>query len=220
MRKLNRQSVAIPTCLAVPPTGQRYDNLQRAEKNEVRSRLLEMQGDRCAYCERRTGQGPDDGHIEHFRNQAKHPHLDREWANMFWSCVDKNTCGKHKDDCNIISGTGRKRAFNIDDIIDPSIEDPDEYFLFVYDGTVCVRAGLSAKQSHRAAESIRVFNLAESAYLRTSRQDAVQPYKHAIDSLLPLGPEVVKKYVQAQFSAIDSAPFSTAVKHYLGGLLS
>lgn len=220
MHKLDRQSVAVPACLSAPPNGRKYENLNRAEKGEIRTRLLEVQKDRCAYCERRTGQGADDGHIEHFRNQANHPHLDLEWHNMFWSCVDQNSCGKHKDDCNIVGGTGRKRAFNIDDIIDPTVDDPDAFFLFVYDGTAAPRPGVSGVELRRAEETLRVFNLADSAFLKTSREDAVRPYKDAVDSLLAAGPDVVKNYVQAQLPIIEARPFSTAIKHYLGGILS
>ena len=179
-----------------------------------------MQKGRCAYCERRTGQGADDGHIEHFRNQAHHPHLALDWRNMFWSCVDQNSCGKHKDDCNIVGGTGRKRSFNIDDILDPTADDPDEFFLFVYDGSVAPRSDVNGVELRRAEETLRVFNLRDSAFLRTSREDAVRPYKDAVDSLLPAGPEVVKRYLQVQLPIIESRPFSTAIKHYLGGLLS
>ena len=72
----------------------------------------------------------------------------------------------------------------------------------------------------RATETLRVFQIDGSAYLRKSREDAVKPYIGAIDSLLPLGIEIVKKYVQSELPKIDAAPFCTAVKHYLGGIVT
>ena len=70
MHALNRNTVPIPACLAVPPAERGYANLHGAEKQEIRARLLDLQKHRCAYCERRTGQERDDGHIEHFRSQG------------------------------------------------------------------------------------------------------------------------------------------------------
>ena len=219
MHKLNRNSVDTPTCLKAPSADKCYADLRGHEKNEIRDRLLEMQGQRCAYCERRTGTDRHEGHIEHFRKQCNHGGLVLSWENLFWSCVDINSCGKHKDDCNIKHGTGVKREFKEDEIIDPAIEDPEHYFVFVSDGTVCLRDGLTTIEKKRAEETLRVFNLADSAFLRTSREDAVRPYKASIDSLLPHGIEMVQKYVDGVFNQIDTSPFCTAIKHYLGGLL-
>jgi uncharacterized protein (TIGR02646 family) len=219
MRRLNRQSVDVPSCLVNPPEDRTYGNLRREQKAEIRQKLLHMQGNRCAYCERRTGKDAHDGHVEHFRSQATHPHRELEWCNLFWSCTDQHSCGKHKDDCNLVGGTGRKRAFTIDDILDPSIDDPDEYLLFVHDGTVRPRGDLSPNEARRAEETLRVFNLDQSSFLQDSRADAVRPYITSVDALLSLGVEIVRKYVQSQLPIIDEQPFSTAIKHYLGGLI-
>jgi uncharacterized protein (TIGR02646 family) len=220
MRKIDRNSVPPPTCLAEPKNGLRYHQLCGLDKAEIRHLLLELQKERCAYCERRTGREKDDGHIEHFRNQAEHEHLDVEWTNMFWSCQDEKTCGKHKDKCNLVSGTGPQRAFDVNELIDPCVDDPDEFLLLVSDGTVRPRPGLSASQERRASETLRVFQLADSAYLRKARADAVHPYVSTIDQLLPFGVDIVKAYVQHMMATIQAAAFSTAVKHYLGGLLN
>ena len=120
----------------------------------------------------------------------------------------------------MVAGTGRQRAFVASDLIDPTVDDPDEFLLFVSDGTVTPRPGLAAAKEHRARETLRVFQIADSPYLRKARQDAVSPHIVAIDTLLPHGVEVVKGYVQTVIAKIESVPFSTAVKHYLGGLLS
>lgn len=219
MHKLDRNRVACPSCLVAPIHGRQYGHLRGAEKNEIRERLLELQKDRCAYCERRTGRGREEGHIEHFRKQAGHQHLDLDWENLFWSCLDESTCGKHKDKCDRPAGSGPQASFDLNDLIDPSRDDPDEFLQFFADGTVRPRDGLSPEQARRAAETMRVFQLDSSPFLRKSREDAVRPYVGAIDSLLPFGIDVVAKYVQSESAKIESAPFSTAIKHYLGGLL-
>jgi uncharacterized protein (TIGR02646 family) len=180
--------------------------------------LLDLQKHRCAYCERRTGEAKDDGHIEHFRNQAGHDDLTLAWFNIFWSCNDEKTCGKHKDKCNRQSG--RLAAFNPNDLIDPCQDDPNTFLLFVVDGTVRPRDGLDAVNQRRAEETLRVFQLAESAYLRKSREDAVKPYVGAIDSLLFAGADLVVRYVKSEVAKIDSAPFASAIRQYLEGILA
>src|ERR1700732_2203197 len=121
MHKLDRNTVPVPPCLVAPSAGIGYDDLNGAQKAEIRARLLDLQKHRCAYCERRTGEERDEGHIEHFRSQATHPDLAGDWCHMFWSCNDERTCGKHKDKCN--RATGPRAAFNPDDVIDPSADD-------------------------------------------------------------------------------------------------
>jgi uncharacterized protein (TIGR02646 family) len=217
MHRLDRSAVPVPACLVAPPEGGRYNTLHGSEREEIRARLLELQCHRCAYCERRTGDDRDDGHIEHFRNQSGHAGLELAWTNMFWSCNDEKTCGKHKDKCDRPSGP--RARFVPDDIIDPSIDDPDDFFLFVVDGTVRHFDGLDAISERRALETLRVFQLANSAYLRRSREDAVKPYLRAIVALLSAGQEVVVRYVQGEIANIDSAPFATAIRQYLEGFL-
>lgn len=218
MHKLNRNSVCKPSCLESPPPDKVYADLRGHEKEEIRDCLLTMQSHRCSYCERRTGKEKHEGHIEHFRKQCNHRGLVLDWENLFWSCVDINCCGKHKDDCDIVHGTGTKRRYEDDHILNPSTDDPEEYLVFLDDGTVRVRDGLLPENELRAKETLRVFNLDSSSFLRSSREDAIRPYKSTIDSLLTLGVDVVTKYVREQLPRIEKAPFCTAIKHYLGGL--
>lgn len=216
MHALDRNAVPVPLCLVAPPAGRDYDDLHGNEREEIRARLLDLQKHRCAYCERRTGEERDDGHIEHFRNQAGHPLLSLVWPNIFWSCNDEKTCGKHKDKCDRMSGP--RVVFNPNDLIDPSTDNPKDFLLFVVDGTVRPREGLNAANHRRAQETLRVFQLADSAYLRRSREDAVKPYVGAIDSLLSAGAELVVKYVKSEIPKIDSAPFATTIRQYLEGI--
>jgi uncharacterized protein (TIGR02646 family) len=217
MHRLDRTTVPIPPCLAAPAAGFGFDDLNGAQKAEIRARLLDLQLHRCAYCERRTGEERDEGHIEHFRSQAARPDLAVEWSNMFWSCNDEKTCGKHKDKCN--RAAGPKAGFDHNELIDPNVDDPTNFLFFVVDGTVRPRDGLGAAEVRRAQETLRVFRLADSAYLRRSREDAVRPYVGAVDSLLSAGRDVVERYLQSEVARIDSAPFATVIRQYLEGIL-
>jgi uncharacterized protein (TIGR02646 family) len=211
MHKLDRSAVPIPNCLN--QSGKRYGDLRGVEKEAIRTALLEIQGHRCAYCERRTGADQDDGHIEHFRNQADHTELDLVWSNLFWSCKDEKTCGKHKDKCT--KESGRLKRFDHDDIIDPAAEDPEVLLLFVFDGTVRHKDGLNERDRHRAQETLRVFQLADSPYLRKSRQDAVSPYISAVDAILNISSHHVEAYVRGELSKLETIPFSTTIKSFL-----
>jgi hypothetical protein len=135
---------------------------------------------------------------------------------MFWSCNDEKTCGKHKDKCNRQSGP--RAAFDPNHLIDPSQDDPNKFLLFVVDGTVRPRDGLNEADERRAKETLRVFQLADSAYLRKSREDAVRPYVGAIDSLLSAGADLVVQYVKNEVAKIDKAPFAATIRQYLEGI--
>src|ERR1700723_46316 len=217
MHLLDRNTVPIPPCLVAPAEGLAYDHLNRAQKAEIRTNLLALQKQRCAYCERRTGEERDEGHIEHFRSQAAHRDLKVAWSNMFWSCNDEKTCGKHKDKCT--RPAGPKATFDPNELIDPSVDDPPHFLLFVVAGTVRPRDGLDVVGQRRALETLRVFQLADSAYLRRSREDAVKPYVSAVDSLLSAGRDAVVRYLQSEGARIDSAPFSAVIRQYLEGIL-
>lgn len=215
MHRIERNAVAMPNCLSQPP--RRYKDLGGAEKEAIRLALLTIQNHRCAYCERRTGDDRDDGHIEHFRNQANHIHLECEWTNMFWSCNDEKTCGKHKDKCT--KQAGPKRTFVPEHIIDPANEDPEAFLFFVSDGTVRPIDGLSDSDLLRAEETLRVFQLADSPYLRKSREDAVKPYINIIEMLVKANPDNVASYVNSELCRIAAAPFSTAIKSFLQSVI-
>ncbi len=212
MHKLDRESVNFPECLT-DPDYTHYGQLRANHREEIRSCLFEMQGERCAYCERRTGTEKDYGHIEHFRDQSGNDTLTLDWHNLYWSCLDEKTCGKHKDKCNIKNGTGTQREFYHDDILSPCIDDPDVYFQFVSDGTIKILDGLDEQQKYRASETLRVFQLQDSPYLRKSREDAVEPYINAIIELTKVSKDAVKSYAQKTLDESVLKPFFTTIRH-------
>lgn len=213
MHFFDRNQVSTPACLINPPDGRTYSNLRGAETEEIRLKLLALQVQRCAYCERRTGHERAHGHIEHFRDQSRHHHLTLDWSNMFWSCNDERTCGKHKDKC--CKEEGPQRRFEPDDLINPAIDDPETYLLFVADGTVAPRTGLDDEARLRAIETIRVFNLDESAYLTRCREDALKPYIRRVDEMIELGPERFRQFIESEVQIASEEPFGTAIKHFL-----
>ena len=215
MHKLNRNAVPAPACITPHDPARRYNNLHGPQKAEIRTALIAIQRERCAYCERRTGMANDDGHIEHFQNQAGHEHLETDWTNLFWSCNDEKTCGKHKDKCDMPQSPGPQRSFNLADIIKPCTDDPEHFMRFISDGTVTPRDNLNAQELHRYQETVRVFQIADSPYLRKAREDAVHPYIGALDSLRAAGPEYFQQYITGEIARLEAAPFATAIRHFL-----
>lgn len=209
MRRLNRGAVAQPACLANYQHGQhKWDDLSPEDKEEIRQRLEQMQGRRCAYCE-----GSLDvlgWHIEHFRRKhaAHFPHLTFVWANLYWSCDQHDSCGHFKD-----NGAG---AYNPNDLIDPCVDNPDAFFRFRADGTISIRHGLQAPDQHRARETLRVFNLdPQWGRLRQMRRAALVGYISMIDDAIGFTMGELQQLFEDELAVAESLPFSTAIRHVL-----
>lgn len=179
------------------------------EKAEIWEKLDAMQAQRCAYCE--TGI-EDNGkrHIEHFRQCSRYPQGTFDWRNLFGSCNRQDSCGKHKDRC----------VYNPDDLIKPDDEDPEHFFLFVSDGTIVVRDGLSVVEQRRAKETLRVFNLdSEHGPLRRQREREVAGYRQlAADILAYVDQFPAQEWLpllKSELAATAHLPFATAIKHTL-----
>jgi uncharacterized protein (TIGR02646 family) len=185
-----------------------WDDLRAPDRDEIRQRLEEMQGRRCAYCEGSLdvlGQ-----HIEHFRRKhAGHfPQLTFVWTNLYWSCDQQDSCGHYKD-----HGAG---AYDVNDLIDPCLEDPDAFFRFRADGTISVRSGLSATDQHRAHETLRVFNLhPQWGRLRNMRKAILAEYVFMIDDAIGFTTDELQQLFENELAAAESLPFSTAIRHVL-----
>ncbi len=124
--------------------------------------LYDRQEHYCAYCETSLA-NKSEGHIEHLERRSDNPRRAFDWSNMFFSCKKKDSCGRYKDD------KLDPRQFNPADIIDPSKEDPLDFFRFDMNGGVQAKAGLDETRTRKARETIRVFNLDQSDRLRGIR---------------------------------------------------
>lgn len=167
MHKLTRPWPEPPALAKAKATlGMSWDDLGTEERDSVRDALLDMQSQRCAYCECSLKGKPDwegdgqrqvwNGHIEHFRRKHSsfHPELTFEWNNLFYSCMEKSTCGIHKD--RVVKSKDECPL-----VIDPCRENPEDYLIFTRNGRVEARSGLTGQDKKRAEFTIRVFNLNE-----------------------------------------------------------
>ena len=209
MRRLDRAAVPAPACLAgYSHPANCWDDVTTAHRADIRARLEQMQGRRCAYCE-----GPLDSlgqHIEHFRRKGNghYPHLAFDWNNLYWSCDQTDSCGHFKD-----HGAG---TYEVNELVDPCIDAPDRFFRFRSDGTISIRTGLSGLDQRRAQETLRVFNLnPQWGRLRNIRKAAVSPYVYLVDGAHGLLIQELQEYFTDELSHAVASPFYTAIRHVL-----
>ncbi len=122
---------------------------------QIRDCLYDMQSHCCAYCDCQLPHPntPGIAHIEHLERRSDNPCRIFDWSNMFLSCNHIDSCGFFKD------SSKPKIQFDIHDIVDPSQEDPQDFFQYDPLGTISPRRDVSQDSQHRAKETIRVFNL-------------------------------------------------------------
>lgn len=214
MHKLDRAEVP-PDCLARFRHGlNQWTEVSAADREVIWAKLDAMQQGRCAYCEgffpRRNGRYV--AHIEHFQQQDRFPQGAFDWLNLFGSCDRQDSCGKHKDRCG---------TYNPADLIKPDVEDPEVFFIFVVDGSIAIRQGLSEEQQHRAKETLRIFNLdAKYGALRQMRKSMVSGYQQTAEELLTWAiayPDEYPELLQQELDDVANLPFVTAIKHILQG---
>ena len=142
---------------------------QTDDHKELRDLLYEAQGGRCAYCESEVRKKKDGicGHIEHLNRRKDAPNRTFDWNNLFFSCNRVDSCGNYKDDPK------RKIVFDPDDIVDPSRENPSDFFTYDANGNIVPRGDNSKAAKRRASETVRVFNL-NSPSLQGAREGAAQ----------------------------------------------
>ncbi len=216
MHKLSRKDS--PICLNKYKHGiDDWKKVPYADKSEIWKNLNHMQVVRCAYCEAELLENKH--HIEHFRQRDRYPQGTYDWGNIFGSCNREDSCGKHKD---------KAGHYDYRVLIKPDNEEPDDFFVFVSDGSIQVREGLNFHNKHRAEETLRIFNLnAKHGSLRQRRQQAVLPYLLITKDFEELEKECTsdkeREYVRSEYKKeIVNAqrntahlPFATAIRHSL-----
>ena len=207
MRKLDRGSVAAPACLANYQPGQHnWNDVSAHDRSQIQQQLEQLQGRRCAYCEGPLGALGQ--HIEHFRRKHRFVYQTFVWGNLYWSCDQRDSCGHYKD-----HGAG---AYNINELIEPSLDDPDAFFRFRSDGTINIRSTLQPADRRKAEETLRVFNLnPQWGRLRNMRKAVVSGYVAMIDGCSGFTATDLRNLFSQELAEAETQPFSTAIRHVL-----
>ncbi|MCY1433203.1 hypothetical protein D9M71_492250 [compost metagenome] len=106
-------------------------------------------------------------------------------------------------------------------LLKPDNDNPDDYFIFISDGTITPREDLNQHNLHRALETLRVFNLdAEHGALREMRREAVRGFLDTATALQEMyeenpDSEELQQYLAEELLATAHLPFATAIRHTL-----
>lgn len=110
------------------PSPTNKEALKKAERKynhkQIKMELEKMFSGKCAYCESHI-RHVSYGAIEHFNPKAKFPHLCFSWENLLLACDQCNDKG-HKGDKFPDASQGGP-------YINPTKEDPDDFFEFEFD---------------------------------------------------------------------------------------
>lgn len=208
MHKLDRGTA--PTCLShYSHVHDNWSIVPDTDKRLIWVYLDTMQGNRCAYCEADLSNG--NKHIEHFVQRSRNQTLTFDWSNLFGSCNREDSCGKHKDNCGV---------YNRADLIKPDIEDPEDFFIFIQDGTISIRDDLSPNNKIRASETLRIFNLDDTnGPLRRMRQQAAAGYVQTAEEIYALAAEWPEEewlpILEEELNDTANLPFATVIKYTL-----
>ncbi len=125
-------------------------------RSQLRTHILEEQGNCCAYTEIRLN-GNTDCHIDHYRTRNLFPEKTFDYYNMMVSCNAEGYGAKFKDK-QITSKS------DYDDLINPVEDNPADYIEFTFTGDV-----LSVSGSSKGTKTITYFNLNEKSLLERRR---------------------------------------------------
>ena len=208
MRRLTRGDA--PACLGTfQPGRDRWSDVSPEQKAEIWDSLREMQGERCAYCE--CDIETQRRHIEHFIQKGRVPQETFNWANLFGSCCAKDTCGDLKD---------RVGAYNHTDVIKPDIDDPDDFLLYLSDGTIRPLKDLHQDQEVKARTTLDVLGLHHNnGPLRNMRRKAVVGYIQTAETFAEWSSEDPENTLdwraelEEELQKVADLPFSTAIRH-------
>jgi len=139
-------------------------------RSELRKHILNNeQKCLCAYCEKQISYNQNKSNIDHFKTRNLFPQETLNYNNLLVSCNRKDTCSTFKDK-NI------KCKSEYDSIINPVIEDPNDFFDYLPTGEIVAK-----KFDPKAEYTIKAFNLGtiEADKLVQSRKQITKYIKEA-----------------------------------------
>lgn len=207
MKKLSR--VNSITCLNGFKSGK--DAWEDAPKDLIWEELYKMQGGLCAYCECKLNRK----HIEHFKCRKSYPNETFSWDNLFGSCGDSSKQGGWPR-CGIFKDSG-KLKYDIEKVIKPDVDNPDDYLLFLTSGKVTSKNNISELDTSKAEETIKVFNLNNDPRLVNSRATTLKTYLEEIKTFYELCSDCdcddLSNMLRDNLESIKGQEFETAIRH-------
>ncbi len=122
--------------------------------SDIRARLrkdiLEKeQNNVCIYCEKKISDNSKKSNIDHFKTRNLFPEKSLDYANLLVSCNVNERCSSFKDSRKSLL----KNRDDYENIIDPSIENPNDFFNYLLSGEII------PIDEKKAQFTIDIFNL-------------------------------------------------------------
>jgi uncharacterized protein (TIGR02646 family) len=119
--------------------------------------LLEEQNMLCAYCNQEIESDDTCSNTDHFKKRDWCARETLEYRNLLVSCKNEFHCENIKDNFKFT------HCSEFDKIVNPVIENPDDFFDYGIDGDILVKDGLSNIDKEKAEFTIKVFALNNSS---------------------------------------------------------
>ena len=151
----------------------RWEDVPFEIRANVREYILNSeQSGFSAYTERKLDGADESLHVDHFLKQQLCTVRERfEWTNLF---VDEHA-GSEQYGADYKDNSKHSPVKSLKDnqkLINPSLEDPHDYFEYVANGDIVPKSGLNQFQKERADFTIKAFNLNGS--LANQRRDVLR----------------------------------------------
>ncbi|MCP5063982.1 MAG: TIGR02646 family protein [Ignavibacteriae bacterium] len=114
--------------------------------------LSKEQNYQCGYTELYISE-PLKCHIDHYKKKSIYPQLEFEWNNFIVATKDSLFGANYKDSSYKI----KKEDYNL--ILDPTIDNAQEYFLYNSWGEITSNKNLGELEKEKVNKTIEVFNL-------------------------------------------------------------
>jgi len=145
--------------------------------------LLEEQNMLCAYCEQEIESDETSSNTDHFKKRDCCARETLEYNNLLVSCKNEFHCENIKDKFKFT------HCSEFDKIVNPVIENPDNFFDYGIDGDILVKEGLNETDKKRAEFTIIVFALDNSSLKKERAKigdslNFYHSYDYGIDDIL------------------------------------
>ena len=140
--------------------------------------LLNEQNLLCAYCEKEIDAERENSNIDHYKTRKLFPAETLNYDNLFVSCNSKGSCSHIKDNYGLKKSDYQK-------IVNPVIENPDDYFEYGLTGDILIKDGLSQPNKQKAEFTIKVFAL-DNKSLTEARKSLVLTLKSYTEQNFPI----------------------------------
>lgn len=125
--------------------------------------LLDEQELLCCYCEKEIDESSEVSNIDHFKTRNLFPNLTLDYNNLVVSCNANKQCSSYKD-------KHVKSQKDYENIVNPVLENPNEYFDYLLTGEIFPRDNLRDSARKKAIFTIKIFQLNSTKQVNSRKE--------------------------------------------------